>query len=133
MTPEYVAVKSALYEFNFLICAVLLLLGIFPGAIYIAYHVISARHCTVEFYRDKYVVKSGVFNTRENEIVFKGVLSVSCNMTLSGKIFGFGTVKADMVGKNDLSFPGVKNPEGLKEYLMTRKVDARDLNHFVID
>ena len=133
MSPEYVAVKSALYEFKFLICVVLLLLGIFPGVIDIVEHVVSAHHCTVTFYNDRYVIKSGVFNTRENEIVFKGIISVSCNITFGGKIFGYGTVKADMVGKHDLFFSGVKNPEGLRDYLLTRKIDADGINHLVID
>ena len=131
--PEYVAVKSPFYDFSFLICIVLCLLGVIPGVIYIVYHVVEAKHNTVEFYKDKYVRKSGIFNTVEKDIVFMGVLSVSCNRTLGGKILGYGTVKADVAGKHDLCFAGVKDPEGLKAYLSTRKIDVGDIKHMMIE
>ena len=133
MKPEYVAVRSALYDFSFIGCLILLLLGIIPGLIYILYKIVAAKHCTVEFYQEKYVIKSGVFNTQENESVFKGVLSVVCNRTLGGKIFGYGTIKADVAGKANFYLEGVKDPEKLKNYLLTRKIEADQINHTIIN
>ena len=133
MEPEYVAVRSALYDFSFLTCLVLLILGVVPGIIYISYKVISAHHCTVEFYPNKYILKSGVFNTQENEVVFKGVLSVVCNRSLGGKILGYGTVKADVAGKSNICLEGVKEPEELRNYLLTRKIDVDELSHTIIN
>ena len=133
MEPEYVAVRSAFYEFSFLLCLVLLVLGIVPGVIYILYKVITANHCIVEFYDNKYILKSGVFNTQENEVVFKGVLSVVCNRSLGGKILGYGTVKADVAGKANLILEGVKEPEELRKYLLTRRIEASELSHTIIN
>ena len=131
--PEYVAVKSPFYDMNFLVCIVLCILGVIPGVIYIIYHVIEAKHNLVEFYSDKYVRKSGVFNTVEKEIVFMGVLSVTLTQPLAGKILGYGTVTADVAGKHDLSFAGVKEPNALKDYLLTRKIGAGSIRHLMVD
>ena len=133
METEYLAVRSALYEFNFLICLVLLILGVVPGVIYIIYKVVTAHHCTIEFYPEKFVMKSGVFDTQENEVVFKGVLSVVCNRTFGGKILGYGTVKADVAGKTNIYLTGVKDPESLKKYLLTKKIEASEVNHAIIN
>ena len=133
MEPEYVAVRSALYDFSFLICLLLLVLGVIPGVIYIICKVVSAHHCTAEFYQDKAVLKSGVFNTDENEFIFKGVLFVKCERTLRGKIFGYGSVHADIAGKHNFLLEGVKDPEGLKKYLQTKKIDPAHVKHAIVD
>ncbi len=129
MEAQYICTRSALFNFHFLKCFVLLLFGILPGVIYIIYKNISAHHYLVEFYDSKYILKTGIFSTHEDETIFKGVLSVSVNQTMGGKILNYGTVKADVVGKHNLTLAGVKNPEDLKQYLLTRKIDASDINH----
>lgn len=131
MEAQYICTRSALFNFNFLKCFALLLLGIIPGVIYIIYKNVSAHHYLVEFYDDKYILKTGIFNTHEDETIFKGVLSVSVNQTMGGKMLNYGTVKTDVVGKHNLTLTGVKNPEGLKQYLLTRKIDASDLSHTI--
>ena len=133
MEAEYTAVKSAFSKFSFLLCFVLLLLFIVPGVIYVICKIITAKHCTVEFYADKYIVKSGVFNTRGDEVIFKGVLSVTSRESLRGKIFGFGDVTADMPGRKNLYLEGVKNPEALKRYLQGRRIEAKNVDHMILD
>ena len=83
------------------------------------------------FYDDKYIVKSGIINTHEDELVFKGVLAVSIDQSLKGKMFNFGDVKVDVVGANNITLCGVKDPEALKKYLLSRKVDIADIKHTV--
>ena len=46
-------------------------------------------------------------------------------------MFNFGDVKVDVVGKNNLTLCGVKDPEGLKKYLQSRKVDIAEIRHTV--
>lgn len=128
---KYVAVRSSLYNMKLLLAIVLCVLGIIPGVIYIVVNNIIAHHYIIEFYDDKIISKSGVINKSEHETVFKGVLSVSVNKTLRGSIFKYGDVKADVVGKNNIVLSGVKNPEGLKNYLLTRKVEAETVQHIV--
>ena len=153
MEPEYTAVTSASYEISFLICLLLLILGIVPGVIYIAVKVSTAHHHIYEFYPNKYVEKSGIFNTQESDVAFRGITSVSCDRSIGGVLFGYGTVTANVTAKsedykktgNDIAdfinqsydssriiFVGVKDPEGLKKYLLTQKGDPNEINRMVI-
>ena len=133
MDEQYVARQSAVYGFRFWLCVLLLILGLIPGAIYIAYKNIAAHRNTITFYEKKYVTRSGIFNTKENEVVFKGVLATSVNQTFGGKIFKYSDVKVDVAGKNDIVFYGVKYPNKLREYLKTREMDADNVQHVITD
>lgn len=133
MKEEYSATQSTFYEFSFLICLLLLVLCVVPGLVYIFYKIISAKHRTITFYKDKIVTKQGIINTKQKEQVFKGVLSVSVNQTLKGKIFKFGDVYVDVAGKHNLNLPGVKNPFELKEYLESRQIESDSLKHVITD
>ena len=131
MEAKYTATRSSLFDFNFFICILLLVLGLIPGIIYILVKNLSAHNYKVMFYDDKYIVKSGIINTHEDELVFKGVLAVSIDQSLKGKMFNFGDVKVDVVGANNITLCGVKDPEALKKYLLSRKVDIADIRHTV--
>ena len=131
MEAKYTATRSSLFDFNFFICILLLVLGLIPGIIYILVKNLSAHSYKVIFYDDKYIVKSGIINTQEDELVFKGVLAVSINQSLKGKMFNFGDVKVDVVGANNITLCGVKDPEALKKYLLSRKIDIADISHTV--
>ena len=89
MEAKYTATRSSLFDFNFFICILLLVLGLIPGIIYILVKNLSAHSYKVMFYDDKYIVKSGIINTHEDELVFKGVLAVSIDQSLKGKMFNF--------------------------------------------
>ena len=131
MEAKYTATRSSLFDFNFFICILLLVLGLIPGIIYILVKNLSAHSYKVMFYDDKYIVKSGIINTHEDELVFKGVLAVSIDQSLKGKMFNFGDVKVDVAGANNITLCGVKDPEALKKYLLSRKVDIADIKHTV--
>ena len=133
MEAKYTATRSSLFDFNFFICILLLVLGLIPGIIYILVKNLSAHSYKVMFYDDKYIVKSGIINTHEDELVFKGVLAVSIDQSLKGKMFNFGDVKVDVVGANNITLCGVKDPEALKKYLLSRKVDIAEIRHTVIN
>lgn len=131
MGAKYTATRSSLYDFSFFTCILLLVLGLIPGIIYILVKNLSAHSYQVFFYDDKYITKSGIVNTHEDESVFKGVLAVSINQSLKGKMFNFGDVKVDVVGTNNITLCGIKDPETLKKYLLSRKVDIADIRHIV--
>ena len=133
MEAKYTATRSSLFDFSFFICILLLVLGLIPGIIYILVKNLSAHSYQVIFYDDKFIVKSGIINTHEDESVFKGVLSVSINQSLKGKMFNFGDVKVDIVGTKNITLCGVKDPEALKKYLQSRKVDVAEIRHTVIN
>lgn len=57
---------------------------------------------TIVFYKTKYVIKSGVINKHEKEVLLTNLLSVSLNQTLMGRIFDYGTVKINLIGKHNI-------------------------------
>ena len=122
-TPNYVATKSAWACVSFLwIVACILIIPL----IILIFRIISIKHYRIEFYDDKVIVKSGWLNTNTRQMTFAGVTAVGVNQTLWGKIFGYGNVWVDCVGKWDLSTTTyIKNPAALEEYLQTKiiKID----------
>ena len=133
MEEEYVAKQSPFYQFSFLLCLILLVLFVLPGVIYILVKVLKANHHVITFYKGKYVIKTGIIHTNETEVVFKGVLSASVQQNLRGKMFNFGIVSADIAGSKRLYLTGVKNPNGLKDYLNSKQINAEDVGHTLVN
>ena len=133
MEEEYVAKQSTFYQFSFLLCLILLVLFVLPGVIYILVKVLKANHHTITFYKGKYIIKTGIIHTNETEVVFKGVLSASVQQGAKGKIFNFGDVRADIAGSKKLYLTGVKNPNGLKNYLNSKQIDAETIDHTLVN
>jgi len=76
----------------------------------------------ITFYNDRIVVEEGFFTKKVNEFSFAGVFSVSTRQSLWGRMFKYGDVIIDFVGKNDINTRYVKNPEQLVSYLKSRIV-----------
>lgn len=122
MKPQYVANKSAWAGVSVL--CILFFFLVIPVIVMIC-RIIAIKKYALEFYEDKIVIKSGWLNTKKKQMVFMGVTAVSTEQSLWGKIFGYGNVLVDCVGKWDVSTTQyIKNPEKLEEYLQTRIVSG---------
>ena len=132
MKPNFVAKKSAWAAWSFLsvLLTVLLSFLVVPIIVQVCRTIIVKKYC-VEFYDDKIIVKSGWLNTKTKQMVFMGVTSVTINQTLWGKIFGYGDLNIDCVGKWDVDTTCIKNPQELENYLQSRIVRAAASNQFV--
>lgn len=117
--PNYVATKSAWKAVTFWRVALFWL--IIPLIVMIVQS-IALKHERIEFYDDKIVIKSGVLSRNERKSIFTGVLCVSVNQSLWGRIFGYGDVVVDAMGKWDVNSKGVRNPKELEAYLETKIV-----------
>lgn len=78
---------------------------------------IKCKHNTVEFYDTYLILKSGVFNTKEIQQPITKISRVSMTQSLGGKIWNYGNIHIDFVGKNDFQLGSVKNPKALKDYI----------------
>lgn len=124
MNPEYVARKSAWSVVNLLkILLCLLIIPLFKLLADIWY----AKSFRFEFYKDHIIVKSGILNKKEKRTPFEGVLGVEVEQSLRGRLFGYGDIKVDAIGKWDIGTKDIKNPAGLKKYLETRIVSPKDV------
>ncbi|MBR5120622.1 MAG: PH domain-containing protein [Clostridia bacterium] len=79
--------------------------------------IINIKDESISFYNNKVVHKSGIFSKHEKTTILTRVLSVTVRQTFWGRIFNYGTIYVDMMGKWDISMRGIKNPMGAKAYL----------------
>ncbi len=118
MKPNYIAKKSAwsCVSFWWILACVLVI-----PLIVLIFRIIAVKHYALEFYDDKIIIKSGWLNTKKTQMVFMGVTAVSVEQSLWGKMFHYGNVVVDCVGKWDVnSTTYICNPEALEAYLQTR-------------
>lgn len=117
MKPNYVVKKSiaaSISIWNILFCWLII-----PLIVQIV-RIVKAANYRIEFYDNKIVTKSGVLSKNEKQTAFSGVVAVSINQPLMGRIFNYGNVKVDVFGKWDVNTEKVKDPKGLKEFLESK-------------
>lgn len=105
------------------------------SAIFILCEALVMRSNTIEFYEKKYVIRSGVINKHENEVLLTNLVSVSVSQSLGGQMLDYGTVKINVVGKQDISLSGVKHPQELKKYIekLMEKTEIKNINQVIHD
>lgn len=116
MSEKFVAKRSAFKAITplcLLFCWLIVPIFIMIGRL------IAVKCYSVRFYDNSIVEKSGVFSVKEKKTVFQGVVSVDVSQSFMGRIFNYGDVIIDIVGKHDLCLKGIKNPNELKSYLET--------------
>ena len=108
--------------------AVILISGI--AALVIGF---GMRSNTIEFYENKYVIKSGIINRHENEALLTNIVSVRVSQGLGGRMFDYGIVHVNIVGKHDINLAGVKHPHKLKKYIesIMNKTNMNGINQVI--
>ena len=126
--PNYIAKKSVWSVVTFWsVIACVLIIPIFT----LLAKILNAKKYRIEFYDDKIITYKGFINISRKQVVFAGVTGVSVEKGLKGRIFNFGNVVIDAVGKWDIDTVGIKNPEGLEDYLNTKIAKIPTQNQFV--
>lgn len=120
MEPLYVAKKSKLCSFSLLR---ILFCWLIVPVIFIIIDMIKTNVEKVEFYDKKVTERNGLISKGEKETTFKGVVSVTVQQSFWGRIFNFGDVHIDLVGKNNLYLEKIANPYDLKKFLETKIID----------
>lgn len=129
MKPEYVATKSAWKAVT--VFRVLFFWLIIPLIVMIC-QIVVLKHDKIYFFDNKVIRRSGVFARREQKSMFSGVISVSVDQSFGGRIFGYGDVKIDVVGKWDIDTRGIKDPQKLQNYLETKIVSNQAISTTII-
>ena len=120
MEPLYIAKKSKLCSFSLL--RILFCWLIIP-IILIIIDILKTNVEKVEFFDKKVTERKGLISKNEKETTFKGVVSVNVQQSFWGRIFNFGDVYIDLVGKNNLVLEDIAKPYELKKFLETKLVD----------
>ena len=95
--------------------------------------IINIKDETISFYNNKVVIRSGILNKNERTTILTPVLSVTVKQTFWGRIFNYGNVYVDVVGKWDLNMRGVKDPFEAKAYLEKFVARGRNTRSVVMD
>ena len=128
MQANYIAKKSAWSAVT--LGRVLLIWLIIPIFI-IIFDIIRLKCETIEFYDNQIVTKKGVLSKKVKKTVFTGVVSVSVNQSLLGRIFNYGNIDVDTMGAWDVNTKGIFNPHKLEEYLETKIVDKNVFSNVI--
>ena len=119
---------SSLAPYSILIAGVFLILALIPVAV-IVIEIIIIRSQRVEFY-DSFVIKrSGVFNKFEQKCMFPKILSCDVYRSFKGRIFNYGDIKVDAIGKWDLEkeLRNVSRPLFVRKYLQNHFISAKEI------
>jgi len=95
--------------------------------------IINIKDETISFYNNKVVVRSGIFSKQERTNVLTRVLSVTVKQSFWGRIFNYGTVYVDVVGRWDINMRGVKDPMAAKAYLERFVPNGRRMHQIIAD
>ena len=130
MKPNFVAKKTAWGGVTPL--CVLFFWLVIPLIVMI-WRIVRIKNEVTEFYDGYVIVKSGVLAKNERKTVLPSILSVSIRQTFWGRIFGYGDISVDVVGKWDINLYGVCDPKALKSYLEDRVASAKDIKSVVVE
>ena len=121
-----VEILNPIASFLPIIAAVFAVLAVIP-LMGIIIRIIILRHIYVEFY-DTYVIKRrGVFNKTEEKCMFPKILSVNVYRSFWGRIFGYGNISIDAIGKWDVDLTNIKKPKYIRKYLETHFISAKEI------
>lgn len=122
--PHIVARKSILPAFK--LWRVLTFFLIVP-LIMIIVDIIILRSQYVEFYDSFVIKKRGVFNKTEERCMFPKVLSCNVYRSFWGRVFNYGDIQIDAIGKWDVDLHGIKRPLFVRKYLENHFISAKEI------
>lgn len=122
--PHIVARKSILPAFK--LWRVFTFFLIVP-LIMIIVDVIILRSQYVEFYDSFVIKKRGVFNKTEERCMFPKILSCNVYRSFWARVFNYGDIRVDAIGKWDVNLEGIKKPLFVRKYLQNHFISAKEI------
>ena len=89
--------------------------------------VVILRSQYVEFYDSFVVKKRGVFNKTEEKCMFPKILSCHVHRPFYGRIFNYGNIQIDAIGKWDVDLTNIKRPLYIRKYLENHFISAKEI------
>ena len=130
MQPSFIAKKSAVPYVKW--WEILFFWLIVPLIIMIV-DILKAKHYSLEFYPGIAVIKKGVLAKSEEKFVLPGVLEISVHQSILGRIFNYGSLKIDAVGKWDIDTENISKPKELKKYIEEKLVNPNAIRPMIVD
>jgi uncharacterized membrane protein YdbT with pleckstrin-like domain len=125
----YIARKSAWQGVK---ARYILLFWLIIPLIIMIFKIITVKHEYLEIYQNKIIQHKGWLSRHEKEIALVGINAIGVDQTFLGRIFKYGDIRIDVVGKHDITFNHIKKPYELKQYLESQVNKASTSNQSVI-
>ena len=125
---NYVIRKSAFKAFK--LWRILLIWTIIPIFI-ILIHIWILKRDKTYFYDSKIISKSGLLSNHVQETSFVGISTIRVDQSFWGRMFGFGDLYIDIIGKWDIKIIGVKHPEKAREFLSQYIVNKENITSII--
>lgn len=91
--------------------------------------VIEASKSEIRIYEKSITTRRGIFNVKETRSVMTPVIGVSVEQSFNGKLFNYGNVVIDKIGKGwDIDCTYIKKPKEFKEFLQSL-MDNNDMSN----
>ena len=84
-------------------------------------------------YRDRYVYEGGLLSKKRRTQTMTQVLAVDIEQSFKGKIFNFGDVRVNLIGRGGLRIEGCKHPEEVASALQGLIAKGKDIKQFVAE
>ena len=87
--------------------------------------IILLKSDKTRFTEDRVYCRYGVLSRHEKETAFVGISAIAVDQSFWGRIFKFGDIHVDVIGKWKVTIKGAKNPmqvkEDLSQYIVGRE------------
>ena len=93
----------------------------------IIWQIIVLKSQYVEFYDSFVIKKKGVFNKTEERCMFPKVLSCNVYRSFWGRVFNYGDIQVDAIGKWDVDLTYIKKPKYIRKYLDNHFISAKEI------
>lgn len=91
--------------------------------------VVEASKSEIRIYEKSITTRRGLINVKETRSVMTPIVGVSVEQSFNGKLFNYGNVVIDKMGKGwDIDCTYIKKPEEFKNFLQTL-MDSNDMNN----
>jgi uncharacterized membrane protein YdbT with pleckstrin-like domain len=100
----------------------LIFLGIFVVGIFIFFNMMIYMWTTeIAVTNTRFIVKTGFFSLKTNEITLPNIETVSVTQSVWGRIFGFGHLRVEGTGVGAVELPTIADPVGFRRAIETAK------------
>lgn len=116
------------YELPVVAWYVMVAIAILMDVIHIC-KVIYVKSFSIKFYQKKIIISGGVFRRESCSIMFVGITRVDDDRKFVGRIFNFGNLYIDILGKGEFPrLPYISRFRRMKRFLDTRYVETSRVN-----
>lgn len=97
------------------------------------FRIINIKDDQILIYPNKVVRKWGIVQKHEDTNIFTAILAVTAHQTLRGRIFNYGSLKVDVMGKWDIDTRGIMDPFKARDFLEQFSANGMNMQQVIMN